>query len=167
MELEKTVFPMITNYELVESILQDVIRVLDKQQLADLHLMRKLKFVPTLVEITKRVSLATKQQLKQIGRLLSLAIRILGRFCSIRENRNYMLQTNRLMPLCELFHWCLNRTTQVFYSIDFLPALFQIFTQHLRHRAPFDCQQQKELLVDLLISSTVTQKIKQKMLLVR
>lgn len=124
--------------------------------------MRKLKFIPTLIDICKRVSLCNKNQIKSIGKLLSLVIKIVNTFCSNRENRNYMLQTNRLMPLLELFIWCLNRTTQVFYGIDFLPSLFQIFTQHLRHRVPFECQAIKELFIDLLISSTLTTKIKQK-----
>jgi hypothetical protein len=66
------------------------------------------------------------------------------------------------MPLLELLNWCLNRTTQAFYGIDFLPSLFQIFTLHLRHRVPYECQQIKESFIDLLISSTITMKLKQK-----
>ena len=139
MELEKSVFPMIQNYEVVEAILNDVIKVMEQRSHAELHLMRKLKFIPTLIEICKRVSLCNKNQIKSIGKLLSLVIKIINKFCSIRENRNYMLQTNRLMPLLELLNWCLNRTTQVFYGIDFLPSLLQIFSMHLRHRVPFEC----------------------------
>ena len=78
-----------------------------------------------------------------------------------------MYHTNRLMPLLELFSWCLNRTTQVFYGIDFLPNIFLIFTQHLRHRVPYECQAMKECIVDLLISSTITQKLKQKHSIIR
>lgn len=59
-ELEKSVFPIIQNYQLVEDILCDLIRVLEKKNPADLHLMRKLKYIPTLVEICKRISLCTK-----------------------------------------------------------------------------------------------------------
>lgn len=33
---------------------------------------------------------------------------------------------------------------------------------HLRHRVPYDCQQMKELTLDLLISGDFTTKIKQK-----
>jgi len=91
MELEKSVYPIIQNFQLVEDILTDVIKVLEKKSPADLHLMRKLKFMPTLVEICKRISLATKAQMKLIGRLLSLVVKIISQFCSIRENRNYMI----------------------------------------------------------------------------
>lgn len=102
---------MIQNYEVVEAILNDIIKVMEQRSQADLHLMRKLKFIPTLIDICKRVSLCNKNQIKSIGKLLSLVIKIVNSFCSNRENRNYMLQTNRLMPLLELFIWCLNRTT--------------------------------------------------------
>ena len=111
MELEKSVFPMIQNYEVVEAILNDIIKVMEQRSQADLHLMRKLKFIPTLIDICKRVSLCNKNQIKSLGKLLSLVIKIVNSICSNRENRNYMLQTNRLMPLLELFIWCLNRTT--------------------------------------------------------
>lgn len=54
-ELEKSIFPLIRDYDVVEAILTDVIKVTEKRMPADLHLMRKLKLVPTLIEICKRV----------------------------------------------------------------------------------------------------------------
>lgn len=104
-----SVFPAIKNYETVEAILNDVIRVLEKRGAGDLHLMRKLKFIPTMIDITKRVQICPKGQLKYLAKILNLVLKILLKFCISRENRNYMLQTNRLLPLIELFHWCLNR----------------------------------------------------------
>ena len=124
MELEKSIYPLIQNYDVLEAIVSDINKVLEKKQQADLHLMRKLKFMPLLIEICKRVSTCEKREIKQLGKLLSSVIKTILNFSSIRENRNYMYQTNRLMPLLELFNWCLNRTTQVFYGIDFLPSLF-------------------------------------------
>ncbi len=111
MELEKSIYPLIQNYEVVEAIINDVVKVLEQKQSADLHLMRKLKFIPLFIEITKRVSICTQREIKSLGKLLSSVIKIILNFSSIRENRNYMFQTNRLMPLLELFNWCLNRTT--------------------------------------------------------
>ncbi len=140
----------------MEAILADLIKVIEQKQAADLQLMRKLKFMPLLIEVCKRVSTCEKREIKQLGKLLSPVIRVIGIFSSTRENRNYMYQTNRLMPLLELFNWCINRTTQVFFGIDFLPALFQILTMHIRHRVPFECQAIKESFIDLLISSTIT-----------
>ena len=90
-ELEKSVFPEIKNYSSVEAILTDVIRVLEKHGAGDLHLMRKLKFIPIVIDICKRISICPKGQLKHLAKILNLVIKILLKFCISRENRNYML----------------------------------------------------------------------------
>ena len=72
-------------------------------------LFRKLKFIPTLVDICKRILICPKQEVKYLGKAIELSIKIISVFCSIRENRNYMIQTNRIMPLVDLLHWCMNR----------------------------------------------------------
>jgi len=90
MELEKSIFPMIHNYEVLEAILTDIIKVLEKKQQGDLHLMRKLKFMPLLIEICKRVSTCEKREIKLLGKLLSSVIKIIVTFSTVRENRNYM-----------------------------------------------------------------------------
>jgi len=80
----------------------------------------------------------------------------------MRENRNYMLQTNRLTPLVELLSWCLNRSTQIYYGISLLPQLYHIITCHIKHRTPYECQQIKDLFIEYLICSQVPNKIKAK-----
>ena len=130
-----------------------MIKVLEKRGVGDLHLMRKLKFMPTLVDICKRISVCPKNELKNLAGVIGLVMKIMNTLCSNRENRNYIFQTNRLMPLIDLFAWCLNRQTELFFGIEFMPTLFHILTTHLKHRVPFECQQIKELTVDYLISS--------------
>jgi hypothetical protein len=78
-----------------------------------------------------------------------------------------MLQTNRMLPLIELFHWCLSRQTELFFGIEFMPSLFHIITSHLKHRVPYECQQMKELLLDFLISSQIIVKLKNKHAIVK
>ena len=108
-ELQKSVFPDI-KFDTVEAILNDVLKVLEKRGVGDLHLMRKLKFIPTMVDtICKRISTCPKSKLASLAKVIGLCIKILTKFCSLRENRNYMIQTNRLMPLIDLLSWCLNR----------------------------------------------------------
>lgn len=161
-ELEKQVVPTIKDYDALESSLKEIIKILDMRKQADLHLMRKLKFIPILIEICKRISVCHKSEFKFIGRVLEYVIKVLTILCGLRENRNYMLQTNRLAALIELLNWCLNRPTQLFYGINFVPQLFHILTLHVKHRAPYECQQMKEFFIEYLISSQITMKIKTK-----
>mmetsp|Transcript_9759 Transcript_9759/g.9537 ORF Transcript_9759/g.9537 Transcript_9759/m.9537 type:complete len:122 (+) Transcript_9759:1216-1581(+) len=121
MDLEKQVIPIIKDYEALECTLKEIIKLIEMKKHADLHVMRKLKFIPVLIEICKRIQICHKNEFKYLGKVLEFVIKIINLFCSLRENRNYMLQTNRLAGLIELLNWCLNRPTQLFYGIAFLP----------------------------------------------
>jgi hypothetical protein len=52
--------------------------------------MRKVKIIPNLVEVCKRVTLCDKKEIKDLGFVLSDVIQIIHWFSSTRENRNYM-----------------------------------------------------------------------------
>ena len=54
-------------------------------------LFRKLKFIPTLVDICKRILICPKNEFKHLGKAIELSIKIISVFCTLRENRNYML----------------------------------------------------------------------------
>jgi len=110
-ELEKQVIPIIKDYDALESSLKEIIKILEMRKSADLHLMRKLKFIPILIEICKRISVCHKNEFKHLGKALEYVIKIISIFCGLRENQNYMLQTNRMSALIELLNWCLNRPT--------------------------------------------------------
>lgn len=125
-------------------------------------LFRKLKFIPTLVDICKRILICHRQEFKHLGKAIELSIKILSIFCTARENRNYMLQTNRIIPLADLLHWCMSRPTQIFFGISFLPQLFQLITIHIKHRVPYECIQCKEYLIEMLYCSSIPSKIKNK-----
>jgi hypothetical protein len=53
--------------------------------------MRKLKFIPILIEICKRIQVCHKNEFKSLGKALEFVIKIISMFCTLRENRNYML----------------------------------------------------------------------------
>ena len=83
--------PIIKDYEALENSLKEIIKIFDMRKQADLHLMRKLKFMPILIEICKRISVCHKNEFKHLGRALEYVIKIIAVFCGLRENRNYML----------------------------------------------------------------------------
>ena len=73
-----------------------------------------------------------------------------------------MLQTNRIIPLMDLLIWCMNRPTQLFFGISFLPQLYQLITIHIKHRVPYECLQSKEYLIEMFYCSSILMKIKLK-----
>jgi hypothetical protein len=119
--LEKQVIPIIKDYDQLELTLKEIIKILDMRKQADLHFMRKLKFIPILIDICKRIQVTHRNEYKHLGKALDYVIKIINVLCGLRENRNYMLQTNRMSALIELLQWCLARPTQLFYGINFIP----------------------------------------------
>ena len=111
----------IKDFEALEAVLKEIIKIIDQKKEADMHLLRRLKIMPSMSDICKRISTCAKSELKPLGRMLEYVIKIFASFSTLRENRNYMLSTNRIMPLAELLNWCLNRPSKLFYGISFLP----------------------------------------------
>ena len=91
MELEKQVIPSIKDYEGLEVTLKELTKMLEMRRAADLHLMRKLKLVHILIEICKKLSHCHKNEIKNLARMIEYSIKIVNIFCSLKENRNYML----------------------------------------------------------------------------
>lgn len=160
--MEKQVNPVIRDYDALEQSLKEILKLVQYKNQGDLMLFRKLRYIPTLVDICKRINICPKQEFKHLGRVIDITIKIIAIFCSQRENRNYMLLTNRILPLVDLLSWCMNRPTQIFFGISFLPQLFNLITLHLKHRTPFECHHIKEQLTEVLICSTLMPKIKNK-----
>lgn len=162
LDLEKQVNPVIRDYDALEQSLKEILKLVQYKNQGDLMLFRKLRFIPTLVDICKRINICPKQEFRHLGRAIEITIKIIAIFCSQRENRNYMLLTNRILPLVDLLTWCMNRPTQIFFGISFLPQLFNLLTLHLRHRTPFECHYIKEQTIEFLICSSLIPKIKNK-----
>ena len=53
--MEKQVNPVIRDYDTLESNLKEIHKLMQIKNQGDLMLFRKLKFIPTLVDICKRI----------------------------------------------------------------------------------------------------------------
>jgi len=161
-ELDKQLANQIKDYDLLENTLKDVLKLLEIQREADLHIMRQLKFIPILMEICKRVAVCHKNEINAMLKVLESAIKILSKFCGLIDNRTYMILTNRLVPLVDLLIWCLNRPTKFVYSLAFVPNLFTILGRHLNHRLPIENIGFREDLIEYIFCSGLIVKLQQK-----
>ena len=55
-------------------------------------------------------------------------MQILLIFVTTRENRDYMLSTNRVMLLTDLLAWTLNKPMYLFYGSTYVPQLLEVIT---------------------------------------
>lgn len=162
MELENKVTPTITDYAQLETKLKALINLLTRKRQEELHLLRKLKIIPWVTEICKKISVCPRNEIKDLVRSIELAIQILCIFVTIKENRDYMLSTNRVLFLIDLLIWTLNKPMHLFFGSTYVPALFEVITVCLKHRAPYANLEMKALLLEYILCSPIIRKIKTK-----
>jgi hypothetical protein len=161
-DIEKNVFPNIKDYESLESILKDLIKILEQKKQNDLHIMRQLKVIHCLVEILKKPAVCHKSEIKNLGKIIDLIVKILMYFSTIIENRNYMVVTNRISVVADLLLWVLNKPTKIPLGISFLPDTIYLITVHIKHRIPFEYLSMKDDFLEYMFISNILVKFRQK-----
>lgn len=161
-ELESKINPTITDYHSLETKLNSLISIISRKRQEELHLLRKLKIIPWVTEILKRISVCPRNEIKDLVRIIEPVIKILLIFVSTRENRDYMLSTNRVIILTDLLIWMINKPMHMFFGCNFIPQLFEVITICLKHKAPYGHIQMKALLIDLILCSPILRRLKSK-----
>ncbi len=123
-EIEKLTIPIIKDYDQLESALKELIKILEQKKQNDLHILRQSRIIHFLMEVLKKPPVCLKSEMKQLGKIIEYVIKILMRFNNVRENRNYMIVTNRLCVLVDLLLWILNKPTKI-------PAIKIIFANFM------------------------------------
>ena len=162
MELENKVMPTISDYAQLESKLNSLIAILVRKRQEELHLLRKLKIIPWVAEIWKKISVCPRNEIKDLVRSIELAMQILFIFVSIRENKDYMLSTNRILLLTDLLIWTLNKPMPLFFASTYVPQLLEIITIWIKHRCSYENQQMKSMLIEWILWSPIINKLKLK-----
>lgn len=162
MELENKVTPVIKDYKQLEIKLNSLISILSRKRQEELHLLRKLKIIPWVTEICKKISVCPRNEIKDLVRSIELAMQILLIFVTTRENRDYMLSTNRVMLLTDLLIWTLGKPFHLFFGSTYVPQLFEVITICLKHKTPYEHQQMKALLLEYILCSSIIKRLKSK-----
>jgi hypothetical protein len=161
-DIEKQTTPNIKDYESLENSLKDLIKILEQKKQNDLHIMRSLKVIHFLVEILKKPAVCHKSEIKNLGKILELVVKILMYFSGLIENRNYMVVTNRMTTIVDLLLWVLNKPSKIPLGISFLPDLIYLITIHIKHRIPFEYLSMKDDFLEYLFVSNILVKFRQK-----
>ena len=161
-DIEKQIYPNIKDYGTLENLLKVLIKILEQNIPNDLELFRQVKVIFVLVEVLKKPPSCHKSEIKSLGKIMELIIKILLHFSVLPENRNYMIATNRITVIADLLLWVLNKPTKIPLGISFLPDLIQIITTHVKHKIPFEIVSMKDDLLEYLILCNIIPKFKQK-----
>ena len=161
-DIEKQILPTIKDYDTLENLIKDLIKILDQKIQNDLHILRQTKLIQVLVEVLKKPAACHKSEIKSLFKIMELIIKILTYFSSPLENRNYMIVTNRISVIADLLLWVLNKPSKIPLGMSFLSDLISIIIVHVKHRIPFEYLYMKVDTLEYLLLSNIPIKFKQK-----
>ena len=113
-----------------------------------------------LIEVFKKVNFCPKTDFNDFIKILESSTKVLSSFCGQKDNRTYMLITNRSANLIDLLLWCFNRPVKFIYSLNFVPNIFHIMISMIKHRIPLEHEEFNEGLFELIFCSGLILKIK-------
>lgn len=166
LDLDKYITNFI-DYESVANVLKDTIKLLDQRKEADLHVIRQLKFIPSIMEIVKKTWSCPKHEVKYVLNILETVTKFLTIFSGLSENRTYLEVTNRIVPLVDLISWIFNKNIKAIIELSYVPQLFHLLTILLKHRLPSDHRHFRDYFVEYLLNSGLLIKLKQKLSLIQ
>ena len=88
--------------------------------------------------------------------------KIFARLMLLRENRNFLLITNRALPLVDLLIWSWNQSAKFLQCLDYIPQIMHIITLLLKSKLPEDKNFFKSSLIEYICFSGFLSKIKSK-----
>jgi len=161
-EIEKQINNQFRDFKSVEGALKDVQKILSTNNENDLHILRSNKFLSHLVEICKSVNLCHKNDLGNFVKLLDLVAQLLHLLCSVKENRTYMLTTNRVIPLVDLLLWSWNNASKYIYCLNYIPQLFHLVGFLLKHKIPDGKERYTDPVIEYIIYCGLLIRFKQR-----
>jgi hypothetical protein len=161
-DLEKMISTNSKEFESMDSNLKELFKIVDQKKQSDLHLLRQSKIIHYIFELMRKPPLCHKSEIKALGKVLEVGIKVLMLFTTLRENRNYIIITNKITICVDLLLWVLNKPTKIPLAIGFLPDLVYLINISLKHRLPYEFQVMKDDLIDYILYSNILVKLKQK-----
>lgn len=139
-ELEKLVENRAKDFKAIDTLLKEVQKVLANNSDNDLHILRANKFISHLIEICRSVNVCQKHELGTLVKVIDSTSQLLYMLSSVRENRTYLVLTNRVIPLVDLLLWSWNNTSKYIYCLNYIPQLFHLIGFLLKHKLP-ECKE--------------------------
>ena len=150
------------DFEAMEALLKELFKIVDQRKTADLHLLRSSKIIHYIFELMKKPPACHKSEIKALGKVLEIGIKVVSVFSTIRENKNYLIVTNKITVCVDLLLWLLNKPSKLPLALSFLPELVNLITITLKHRLPFEYSVMKDDLIEYIVYSTLLNKLKSK-----
>lgn len=116
-DLDKHLNNQIRDLNVIEHLFRELIKILEAFKDADYIILRQLKFVTLVVEIFKKVVGCRKNEYSHYLTLIGMVTQILYQFCSLYDNRTYLIVSNKLIPIIDfLYSFLQSKPTKYIYG---------------------------------------------------
>jgi hypothetical protein len=112
-----------------------------------------------LMEFFIRVITLGKQDIGKSLRAFSQSVKLVDTFCSIYENRSYMVVTNKVPTMFKLLTWCLAKGT-----CEYAGPLLNVFIKLLSHPFKDNFRRLREDIIEFIFSPRLFVKLKARLL---
>jgi hypothetical protein len=162
LEFEKLLQGPKRDYETIRFILSDLWKILEKNIENDLHVLRQVRFINSYIEFFKTVNVSLKFEMPILIDIFNDHFKIFARLMLLRENRNFLLVTNRALPLVDLLIWSWNQSSKFLQCLDYIPQIMHIITLLLKSKLAEDKDYFKSSLIEYICFSGFLSRIKSK-----
>lgn len=163
LEFEKGLQGPVKDYELLNTILLDIGKIIEKNVESDLHVLRQVRFVGLFVELIKSVSTTPKIRILQLTELFNQHYKTFAKLALLKETRSYLLLTNRALPLVDFLTWSWSLGARFIQCLQFIPQLLQTMTLLLKTALPKERTVHKSFFVEYIMFSGFLIKAKSKL----
>lgn len=161
-EFEKILQSPVKDYDALKFILSDFSKILEKNVENDLHILRQIRFINVFVDLFRTITTTPKINNLNLIELFNEHFKIFSKIMLIKENRVFLLLTNRAIPILDLLIWSWNLSTKFLQCLQYIPMLLQTLSLLLKSKVPKDKAYFKSFFVEYLIFSGFILKIKAK-----
>lgn len=163
LEFEKALQSPVKDHEVIRVILQDVSKILEKNVESDFHILRQIRFMSLFIELLKGVLTSPKINSLKLIEIFNDHFKTISKLVLVKENRIYLLLTNRVIPIVDFLIWSWNLSTKFIQCLQYIPQLLQTITLILKSKLPKEKQIYKSLLIEYLVFSGFILKVKAKL----
>lgn len=161
-ELEKMILMNSKDFETMENHFKELLKISEQKKQSDLHIFRQTKIIHYIFELMKKPQICYKSEIRALGKALEQGIKIIMSFVVLRENKTYLLTTNKITICIDLLIWLLNKPSKLPLSFNFIPDLVNLITVSLKFKLSYEYKSIKDDLVDYILYSNLLMKIKSK-----
>lgn len=150
MEFEKQVMQQKKDYEAMGEVLTEIHRVIDKHEESDYVILRQVRFIDIMTEFFKSSHSCCKFEKAKFIEVLNSHFKILNKLAVLKENRKYMLLTNRVIPIIDLLSWSWCHQSGLIVFLEYIPKLLGLLTILLKQKLEKEYDDLRRLYIDYI-----------------